>query len=423
MEFPPACLEDFSWREFYGGGLAGGPGGSVSGDGITCGLPETRTPAFVPPENRVYVGDNLTVMGALAGEFAGKVDCVYIDPPYNSHADYVAEISLHGGSGQKRRRKQYGDCWNDSEYLQFMYDRLVALRELLAETGSIFLHCDWHAAAVLRLVCDEVFGAKNLLNEIVWSYASGGGSKRQFGRKHDLILFYAKNARRHYFAPDAVRVPYRAAIAPKRRELFHPQGMVSPDVWDIPRPPNHAASWVGYPTQKPVEVMQRALLAACPPGGLVLDCFAGCGSTLVAAASLGRHFIGVERADLGVHLARKRLVSLGVSFGVWRGASGAFPVPCPQVKTELMDKAALLGFQVSDWRELVDWAVVDPGFTGGVFAPARFDIPPQADLVRTPGLVSPDSCRPGSASGLVSRGLAMVTDVTGRDFFVLPETV
>ncbi|MCU9993219.1 site-specific DNA-methyltransferase [Mobiluncus mulieris] len=402
-----------------------------------------------PPDNRLYVGENLAALGALAGEFAGGVDCVYIDPPYNSQADYVAKMALHGDGGQILEQKQYGDRWDDAQYLQFMFERLGALRELLADTGSIFVHCDWHAAASLRLVCDEVFGSRNLLNEIVWIYGSGGGSRRRFGRKHDTILFYAKNARRNFFDPDAVRVPYRAAIAPKRRGLFHPEGMVAPDVWDIPRPPNHATSWVGYPTQKPLAVMERALRGACPPGGLVLDCFAGSGSTLVAAAGLGLRFIGVECAALGVHLARKRLVSLGASFGVWRvgdthlmnlgdkrqpphhpkpgelnrdesnrsgsnrnksnrnGSKRWEPWKLAECQAEILKLGVEFGLEISDWRELVDWVATDPGYatadSGNVFAPTGFDAPAKTELIQA----------------VPATGLSLLTTITGQDYFII----
>lgn len=220
-------------------------------------------------ENRLYVGENLQVMSGLLPQYEGSVDCIYIDPPFNSGADYVQQIRTHRRVGPKRTIavKQYGDRWQTADYLQNLYERLTVLRRFLSPTGTIFVHCDWHSSAALRLVLDEVFGASNLVNEIVWAYASGGGSRRAFGHKHDTILFYARDRRRYFFDPDAVRVAYNATIAPKRRELFNPQGMVAPDVWQISRPPNHSETWVGYPTQKPVEVMQRAIAAACPPGG------------------------------------------------------------------------------------------------------------------------------------------------------------
>lgn len=407
-------------------------------------LPETRS--YVPAEryremlggkvatsqseNRLYVGENLQFMGGLLPQYEGSVDCIYIDPPFNSGADYVQQIRTHHRGASKRTIavKQYGDRWQTADYLQHLYERLTVLRRFLSPTGTIFVHCDWHSSAALRLVMDEVFGASNLVNEIVWAYASGGGSRRAFGHKHDTILFYARDRRRHYFDPDAVRVAYNAAIAPKRREMFNPRGMVAPDVWQISRPPNHSETWVGYPTQKPVEVMQRAIAAACPPGGLVMDCFAGSGSTLVAAAQLGRHFLGIERNSLGVHLARRRLVQDGVDFEVWRdsaswGANQIVP-GLELLGREIETRVAKLGATGAkcaagddttsksdkpDWTELVDWVALDPdfaGFSAGVFTPQSVVAPSRDTVVDFATL------------GDRPRGVGLVADVTGQDYFV-----
>lgn len=385
-------------------------------------------------ENRLYVGENLQVMSGLLPQYEGSVDCIYIDPPFNSGADYVQRIRTHhrGGSPRTIAVKQYGDRWRTADYLQNLYERLTLLRRFLSPTGTIFVHCDWHSSAALRLVMDEVFGAKNLVNEIVWAYASGGGSRRSFGHKHDTILFYARDHRRYYFDPDSVRVAYNAAIAPKRRELFNPQGMVAPDVWQISRPPNHSETWVGYPTQKPVEVMQRAIAAACPPGGLVMDCFAGSGSTLVAAAQLGRRFLGIERNSLGVHLARRRLVQAGVGFAVWRdsvswGANQIVP-GWESLGREIEIRFAKLGATGAkgaarndttgtsdqpDWMELVDWVAMDSDFadfSAGVFTPQTVVAP------------SRDTVVDFAALGGNPRGVGLVADVTGQDYFVRLDT-
>ncbi|WP_295027529.1 site-specific DNA-methyltransferase [uncultured Mobiluncus sp.] len=386
--------------------------------------------ATTQSENRLYVGENLQVMSGLLPQYEGSVDCIYIDPPFNSGADYVQQIRTHHQGGPKRTIavKQYGDRWQTADYLQNLYERLTVLRRFLSPTGTIFVHCDWHSSAALRLVLDEVFGANSLVNEIVWAYASGGGSRRAFGHKHDTILFYARDRRRYFFDPDAVRVAYNATIAPKRRELFNPQGMVAPDVWQISRPPNHSETWVGYPTQKPVEVMQRAIAAACPPGGLVMDCFAGSGSTLVAAAQLGRRFLGIERNSLGVHLARRRLVRDGVGFEVWRdsaswGANRIVP-GLESLGREVETRLAKLGAAVAtdtaeddttdqsdkpDWTELVDWVALDPdfaGFSAGVFTPQSVVAP------------SRDTVVDFAAFGDSPRGVGLVADVTGQDYFV-----
>lgn len=151
--------------------------------------------------NKLFWGDNLQVMSHLLAEFRGKVDLIYIDPPFDSKADYKKKIALRGKSATSDstafEEKQYGDIWTNDEYLQFMYERLILCRELLADTGTIYLHCDWHRNSHLRLLMDEVFGAEMIVNQITWkrSHAQGnaGQGSRQFGVVCDTILVYSKN--------------------------------------------------------------------------------------------------------------------------------------------------------------------------------------------------------------------------------------
>lgn len=146
--------------------------------------------------NRIYWGDNLQVMSHLLKEFRGKVDLVYIDPPFDSKADYKKTITLQGKStisdGTSFEEKQYSDIWSNDEYLQFMYDRIIIIKELLSNTGSILLHCDWHKTHHLRCILDEVFGAKNVINEIVWQRFNFRADGKKFGCVHDTILLYSK---------------------------------------------------------------------------------------------------------------------------------------------------------------------------------------------------------------------------------------
>jgi site-specific DNA-methyltransferase (adenine-specific)/adenine-specific DNA-methyltransferase len=157
--------------------------------------------------NKIFWGDNLQVMSHLLKTFRGKVDLIYIDPPFDSKADYKKKIALRGkeiASEQSTfEEKQYTDIWSNDDYLQFMYERLILLRELLAETGSIYIHCDYHQNHYLRCVLDEVFGRENFLNEIVWKRAetvkgnSGQGSK-YFGENTDTIYFYRRGGDHHF---------------------------------------------------------------------------------------------------------------------------------------------------------------------------------------------------------------------------------
>ncbi len=150
--------------------------------------------------NKIYWGDNLQIMSHLLKEFRGKVDLIYIDPPFDSKADYKKTISLRGKKAESDtstfEEKQYGDIWTNDEYLQFMYERLILCRELLSDTGCIYLHCDWHKSHYLRGILDEVFGTDHFVNEIIWCYyGPGSPGMKQFNRKHDNIFGIAKDAR------------------------------------------------------------------------------------------------------------------------------------------------------------------------------------------------------------------------------------
>jgi DNA modification methylase len=259
------------------------------------------------PEQRFLLGDNLAVMQALLPELEGQVKLVCIDPPFHTGKAWSMKFP-----GLDVERVAFADSgWGGVDgYLDFLHRRLVLLRRLLADDGSIFLHLDYRVAHYARLVMEEVFGADRLLNEIVWSYASGGGSGERFGRKHDTILWFAKGPR-HTFNADAVRVPYRAAIAASRRDKFHAEGMVSPDVWEVSRGRN-GDGVTGYPTEKPEALVERMVLAASNEGDLVLDAFGGSGSLAEAAASLRRRSVSIDVSPLAMQCHRRRLSMLAV---------------------------------------------------------------------------------------------------------------
>jgi adenine specific DNA methylase Mod len=148
--------------------------------------------------NKIFWGDNLQVMSHMLKDFRGKIDLIYLDPPFDSKADYKKKISLRGqttfNDSSFFEEKQYGDIWTNDEYLQFMYERLIMTRELLSEKGSIYLHCDWHKSHQLRLIMDEVFGPDNFKNEIIWQYqGSWVEPKNNFPKRNQVLLFYTKS--------------------------------------------------------------------------------------------------------------------------------------------------------------------------------------------------------------------------------------
>ena len=148
--------------------------------------------------NKIFWGDNLQVMSHMLKEFRGKIDLIYIDPPFDSKADYKKKIEVKGvGKAETDstsfEEKQYGDIWTNDEYLQFMYERFIVLRELMSSSGNIFIHCDWHKSSYLKIICEEVFGINNFVNEIIWKRKGGSSNpSKQLDVAIDTILWYRK---------------------------------------------------------------------------------------------------------------------------------------------------------------------------------------------------------------------------------------
>lgn len=290
--------------------------------------------------NKIYWGDNLQVMSHLLGQYRGEVDLIYIDPPFDSKADYKKKISLRDktvtNDSSSFEEKQYGDIWTNDEYLQFMYERLILCRELLADTGSIYLHCDWHKSHHLRMLLDEIFGTKRFLNEIIWCYSIGGKGKSFFGRKHDTILWYSKGAVYPFngLDPDVAvaRKPnshmrlkadadgraYQEKTDKKSGKVYRyyvDEGKIPEDYWvDIEQLNREDAQRLAYPTQKPEALMRRIIASTTAPGALVFDCFMGSGTTQAVAMKLGRRFIGADINLGAVQTTTKRLIGVAEEF-------------------------------------------------------------------------------------------------------------
>jgi DNA modification methylase len=230
---------------------------------------------------------------------SGCAELLYIDPPFFTGKSHRAR----SGDGGFDDAQWGGDI---RVYTRWLLERLAAARPLLAHEGSVMLHLDWRAVHYAKVACDELFGPARFQNEIIWSYNSGGGSRTRYGRKHDTILWYSAGST-PVFNADAARVPYDAVIARKRESLFHPLGKVSGDVLRIPRPPNHAAEWTGWPTQKPLALMEWLVAVHSRPGALVADLFCGSGTTLVAAVRAGRRAFGMDVSADALAITRRRL--------------------------------------------------------------------------------------------------------------------
>ena len=301
--------------------------------------------------NKIFWGDNLQVMSHMLKDYRGKIDLIYIDPPFDSRADYKKKIDIRGvgkaeSDSSSFEEKQYGDIWTNDEYLQFMYERLILLRELLSDKGTIYLHCDWHKAGFLRCMMDEVFGSNNFIDEIVWGYEDiGSRAVKYFKRKHDTIFMYQKTAsedrvfnimrkrlsestiKRYqpYFDEDG-KITYRklkesnpgvfAKLKGIPEDLDQPwldvnNGAPLSDWWvDISALKNGFAESTGYPTQKPEALIERIIKASTNPGDIVFDCFMGSGTTQAVAMKLGRRFIGADINLGAIQTTTKRLLAV-----------------------------------------------------------------------------------------------------------------
>ena len=278
--------------------------------------------------NKIFWGDNLQVMSHMLRDFRGKIDLIYIDPPFDSKADYKKKIDVKGigkaeSDSSSFEEKQYGDIWTNDEYLQFMYERLTILRELLSDTGCIYLHCDWHKAHHLRMLMDEVFGPDKFVNEVIWHYSGAGTPKGCWAKRHDNLFLYSKTSK-YTFNADEVRTEYAATTVERfshainnvrngvnfGSQSLNPLGKYPEDVLNISIEAPSANVRTGYPTQKPEALLEKLIKASSNPGDIVFDCFMGSGTTQAIAMRLGRRFIGADINLGAIQTTAKRLLAV-----------------------------------------------------------------------------------------------------------------
>ena len=277
--------------------------------------------------NKIFWGDNIQVMSHLLKEYRGKVDLIYIDPPFDSKADYKKKIELRGKKVENDHsnfeEKQYTDIWTNDDYLQFMYERIILIRELLSDKGTVYLHCDWHKVHHLRMMMDEVFGPDKFVNEVIWHYSGAGTPKGCWAKRHDNIILYSKT-RDFVFNADDVRTEYAAATVERfshainnvrnginfGTQTLNPLGKYPEDVLDVSIEAPSANVRTGYPTQKPEALLEKLIKASSNPGDLVFDCFMGSGTTQAVAMKLGRRFIGADINLGAIQTTTKRLINV-----------------------------------------------------------------------------------------------------------------
>jgi DNA modification methylase len=270
-------------------------------------------------KNRLYCGDNLEILATMEKE---SVDLIYIDPPFFSNRHY--EIIW----GDEAEIRSFEDRWEGgiNVYVDWMKTRVMELHRVLKPTGSMYLHCDWHAGHYLKVMMDEVFGANNFRNEIVWCYRGAGYPKKDFGKRHDTIFRYSKTSD-YTFNLDDVREKYAEATKERFKhyignirkgkdfglQKLHPLGRQPDDWWQIQPIAPSAKERLGYPTQKPEKLLERIIRASSNEGDLVLDAFCGCGTALAVAQNLGRRWIGIDISPSAIALIKNRLKKIGVS--------------------------------------------------------------------------------------------------------------
>lgn len=279
--------------------------------------------------NRLIYGDNLLAMQALiAGDEAtglpslrGKVDLIYIDPPFDSKADYRTKISLPGGDVEQKpttiEQFGYADMWKDGtvSYLRYMYPRLVLMRELLSDKGSIYVHIDWHVGHYVKVLLDDILGKDNFQNEIVWCYKSGGAGNGGYAKKHDVILFYAKSSSLKFNATKEKSYMGIGYSTGNKNVVLYDDGdgkgpytLVNVKDWwsDI----GMIATSKGrlYATQKPEALLERIIKASSNEGDLVCDFFGGSGTTAAVAERLKRRWITTDIGKPATLVMRKRFI-------------------------------------------------------------------------------------------------------------------
>ena len=311
--------------------------------------------------NRLVYGDNLLTMQALlAGDpqtglpsLRGKVDLIYIDPPFDSKADYRTKVVLPGVDIQQKptviEQFAYADTWEEGtiSYLKMIYPRLVLMKELLSDIGSIYVHIDWHVGAYMKIILDDIFGKDNFVNEIVWAYKDiGSRSVDYFKRKHDILLFYQKSSQRKFnilrqqlsestmerygsYFDENGQITYRwlkdnnpgvfAKLKGQPEDLDQPwldinAGQPLSDWWDVISPlKSHFRESVGYATQKPEALLERIIKSSSNEGDLVCDFFGGSGTTAAVAERLGRRWITCDIGKPASLVMRKRFIDQEVN--------------------------------------------------------------------------------------------------------------
>ena len=264
-------------------------------------------------ENLIYRSSAIDLLNTLD---SNSIDMIYTDPPFGTGD---MQTMSRKKAGTIVSKIEYSDKF--SNYMEFLEPHLLEMHRVLKETGTMYLHMDWRWVHYAKVKCDEIFGYDNFLNEIVWSYNFGGRGKDRFPQKHDTILVYVKNLGKHKFNwNDIDRIPYAAPAlqyagrTKEEAEKRIAEGQVPTDVWSMSIVGTASKERLGYPNQKPIKLMKRAIIASSSLKDVVLDPFAGSGSTAAAALEAGRRFIVSDVGDESIATMKKRFEGQNVVF-------------------------------------------------------------------------------------------------------------
>lgn len=343
-------------------------------DRIKRGMPyyevETLETVGEPSENLVIRGECVSACAYLK-EKGIKVDLVYIDPPFASGADYAKKVYLRKNPKLAEKiaaaeqemdidelkafeEKMYGDIWQKEDYLNWMYENLMALKSILSDTGSIYVHLDWHIGHYVKILMDEVFGEENFVNEIVWCYSRPSiSNQKNFTKLHDTIFWYAINKEKYVANINNVRIEYSEKTKERNKygsggskysggsseRVTHQDGKIPEDYWYIPMVVGNANENADYSTQKPEALLQRIIKASSDEGMVIADFFGGSGVTAKVANDLGRRFIHVDIGLNSIQTVRDRLVEAKANFQILEIKDGVSLFRNPQ---QTMDKLATL---------------------------------------------------------------------------------
>jgi len=343
--------------------------------------------------NLLVQGDCLSACAYLKSKDI-KVDLVYIDPPFASGANYAKKIYLRNGKKDKVVNKDisigeevmYGDIWQKEDYLNWLYERLLAIREVMSEKACIYIHLDWHIGHYVKVMMDEVFGESNFINDIVWHYqTSSGAVQKKYIKNHDYIFFYAKDREEYVF--NLVKEPwpektlkkwqkdekgeiYRAQHGFGKKYYIDPQGKIIDDVWEMTLA-SRSYERVDYNTQKPEALLEKIIKASSDEGLIVADFFCGSGTTAKVSYDWGRKFVACDIGVNAIETTRDRLVKVGADFDILKVKDGVRLFRNPAQTTAKIFRL-IDGFKTRTelgLGEFWDGAIVD---SNGDYVPIKF---------------------------------------------------